>query len=45
MSTFAIQTLNAISPVGLQRLDRDVFDIGTDIAEPRALLLRSADLH
>ncbi|MGD8199906.1 phosphoglycerate dehydrogenase [Ornithinimicrobium sp. W1679] len=45
MSTFAIQTLNAISPIGLQRLDRDVFDIGTDIAEPRALLLRSADLH
>lgn len=45
MTTFAIQTLNAISPIGLQRLDRDVFDIGTDIAEPRAILLRSADLH
>ncbi|WP_151525328.1 phosphoglycerate dehydrogenase [Serinicoccus kebangsaanensis] len=43
--TFAIQTLNAISPVGLQRLDRDVFDIGTDIPEPRGILLRSADLH
>lgn len=45
MTTFAIQTLNAISPIGLQRLDRDVFDIGTDIDQPRALLLRSADLH
>lgn len=45
MTTFAIKTLNAISPIGLQRLDRDVFDIGTDIAEPRAILLRSADLH
>ncbi|MFK5634850.1 MULTISPECIES: phosphoglycerate dehydrogenase [unclassified Ornithinimicrobium] len=45
MTTFAIQTLNAISPIGLQRLDRDVFDIGTDIAQPRAILLRSADLH
>ncbi|MFK5583721.1 phosphoglycerate dehydrogenase [Serinicoccus sp. LYQ131] len=45
MSTFAIQTLNAISPVGLQRLDRDVFDLGTDIAAPRGILLRSADLH
>ena len=43
--TYPIQTLNAISPVGLQRLDRDVFDIGTDIAEPRGILLRSADLH
>lgn len=45
MTTFAIQTLNAISPVGLQRLDRDVFDVGTDIEAPRAILLRSADLH
>ncbi|WP_298751138.1 phosphoglycerate dehydrogenase [uncultured Serinicoccus sp.] len=43
--TYAIQTLNAISPIGLQRLDRDVFDIGTDIAQPRGILLRSADLH
>ena len=42
---FPIQTLNAISPVGLQRLDRDVFDLGTDIAEPRGILVRSADLH
>ena len=45
MTKFAIQTLNAISPVGLQRLDRDVFDVGTDIERPRAILLRSADLH
>jgi D-3-phosphoglycerate dehydrogenase len=43
--TLHIQTLNAISPVGLQRLDRDLFDIGTDIAEPRGILVRSADLH
>ncbi|WP_134773645.1 phosphoglycerate dehydrogenase [Ornithinimicrobium flavum] len=43
--TFPIRTLNAISPVGLQRLDRDVFDLGTDIAEPRGILVRSADLH
>ncbi|MGO0577435.1 phosphoglycerate dehydrogenase [Ornithinimicrobium panacihumi] len=43
--TFPIQTLNAISPVGLQRLDRDIFDIGTDIADPRGILVRSADLH
>ncbi len=45
MTKFAIQTLNAISPVGLQRLDRDVFDVGTDIDRPRAILVRSADLH
>ena len=42
---FPIQTLNAISPVGLQRLDRDIFDLGTDIANPRGILVRSADLH
>lgn len=45
MTTFPIQTLNAISPVGLQRLDRDHFDIGTAIADPRGILVRSADLH
>ncbi|OLT14961.1 3-phosphoglycerate dehydrogenase [Serinicoccus sp. CUA-874] len=43
--TYPIQTLNAISPVGLQRLDREIFDLGTDIPEPRGILLRSADLH
>ena len=42
---FPIQTLNAISPVGLQRLDREIFDLGTDIADPRGILVRSADLH
>ena len=45
MTIFSIQTLNAISPVGLQRLDRDNFDIGTAIADPRGILVRSADLH
>ncbi len=45
MTKFAIRTMNAISPVGLQRLDRDRFDVGTDIDAPRAILLRSADLH
>ncbi|MCK0111231.1 phosphoglycerate dehydrogenase [Ornithinimicrobium sp. F0845] len=43
--TFRIQTLNAISPLGLQRLDRERFDIGTEFTDPRAILLRSADLH
>ena len=43
--TYRIQTLNAISPLGLNRLDRERFDLGTDFEDPRALLLRSADLH
>lgn len=43
--TFRIQTLNAISPLGLNRLDRERFDLGTEFTDPRAILLRSADLH
>ncbi|WP_114906104.1 phosphoglycerate dehydrogenase [Ornithinimicrobium murale] len=43
--TFRIQTLNAISPLGLNRLDREVFDLGTEFTDPRGILLRSADLH
>lgn len=43
--TFRIQTLNAISPLGLNRLDRETFDLGTEFSDPRAILLRSADLH
>ena len=43
--TYRIQTLNAISPLGLNRLDRERFDLGTDFEDPRALLLRTADLH
>lgn len=42
---FKIRTLNNISPVGLQRLPATDYSVGDDIAEPDALLLRSADLH
>ncbi len=40
-----IQTLNAISPVGLSRLPADEFEVGHELENPDALLLRSADLH
>jgi len=43
--TFRIKTLNAISPVGLDRLPKDAYEVGTDVANPDALLLRSAELH
>ncbi len=43
--TFRIRTLNAISHSGLSRLPKDAFEVGTDLAEPDALLLRSANLH
>ena len=43
--TFRIKTLNAISHTGLSRLPKDGFDVGSDVPDPDALLLRSANLH
>lgn len=43
--THRIQTLNAISPIGLGRFPRDRYHVGNDLTDPDALLLRSADLH
>ena len=42
---FEIRLSNAISPQGLARLPAELYRTGTDIAEPNALLVRSADLH
>lgn len=42
---FRIRTLNAISHTGLSRLPREEFEVGSDVADPDALLLRSASLH
>ena len=43
--TFAIKTLNAISSTGLSRLPKTEFVVGSDVPDPDALLLRSANLH
>lgn len=40
-----IQTLNNISAVGLERLPRDRYEVATDLKEPDAILVRSADMH
>ena len=40
-----IQTLNKISSVGLNLLDRDNYEVATDINNPDAILVRSADMH
>ena len=40
-----IQTLNAISPIGLALLPADRYVVGSDIENPDAILVRSADLH
>ena len=42
---FKIQTLNSISRNGLSRLPTALYSIANDVAEPDAILLRSADLH
>lgn len=43
--TFKIQTLNNISPLGLERLPRAVYEVATEIANPDAVMVRSADMH
>lgn len=40
-----IQTLNNISPLGLERLPADRYDIAEDHSDPDAILLRSFKMH
>lgn len=42
---FKILTYNTISPVGLERLPREHYQISPEIRHPDAILLRSFDLH
>jgi len=42
---FNILTLNNIAASGLARLPNEHYRVGNDVAEPDAILLRSADLH
>ena len=41
---FTIQTLNAISPVGLAKLPKNLFEVAVDTDAPDGILVRSADL-
>ena len=41
---FTIKTLNAISPVGLTKLNKNLFDVSVDADAPDGILVRSADL-
>jgi D-3-phosphoglycerate dehydrogenase len=41
----AIQVYNQISDSGLSRLPRERYRVGKDVADPVAILVRSADLH
>jgi D-3-phosphoglycerate dehydrogenase len=40
-----VLVLNQISPLGLQRLPTERYQVGKDLAAPDAVLVRSADLH
>jgi D-3-phosphoglycerate dehydrogenase len=44
-TAYKIQTLNSISSEGLQRLPRDRYEVGSDIGQPDAILVRSAKMH
>jgi len=42
---YKIQTLNKIARCGLDRLSRDAYETATEIINPDAVLVRSADMH
>jgi len=42
---FRIQTLNKISPLGLDLFPRDKYEVASDIPNPDAVLVRSADMN
>ena len=41
---YTVKTLNAISPVGLAKLNKNLFDVSVDTDTPDGILVRSADL-
>jgi D-3-phosphoglycerate dehydrogenase / 2-oxoglutarate reductase len=40
-----VLVLNQIAPAGLKRLPAEGYVVGKDVAEPDAILVRSADMH
>lgn len=42
---YKIQTLNNISPVGLQEFPQNLYHIASEIADPDAILVRSHEMH
>jgi len=43
--SFKIQTLNKIAACGLNQLDRDNYEVASDMNNPDAYLVRSAEMH
>jgi len=42
---YRILTLNSLSARGLERLPRERYEVGPEVAEPQGILVRSADMH
>jgi D-3-phosphoglycerate dehydrogenase len=42
---FKVQTLNAISPTGLNQFQRELYEVTSECLHPDAILVRSQDLH
>ncbi len=42
---YRVRTMNAIARVGLDRLPGGAYEVASDLSDPDALLVRSADLH
>ena len=42
---FKIKTMNAISPFGIERLEKHGCEVGAKVEAPDGMLIRSADLH
>jgi D-3-phosphoglycerate dehydrogenase len=42
---FRVLVLNQIAPAGLKRLPHEHYTVGKDVADPDAILVRSADMH
>ena len=42
---FKIKTMNAISPFGIERLEKYGCEVGADVEKPVGMLIRSANLH
>ncbi len=43
--TYKIQTLNNISPLGLDRLPREMYEVASEMSNPDAIMLRSHNMH
>ncbi|MEZ5728971.1 MAG: phosphoglycerate dehydrogenase [Burkholderiaceae bacterium] len=44
-ANFRVLVMNQISALGLERLPPSIYQVGKEVADPDAILLRSADLH